>query len=164
MMRLGQVKCVTHETGFYSSSAWHSLAQGNFTLWFCCPRLRRSSESLPHCSQPCLPQRLQSSCGKGGWDMWPLPYIVFFLPRTALGHRWLHGEVLTGWTHAALTSKKKSSSTKLKITETSLIVQWLRFRAPNAGGPGLIPGQELDPTCHKSLHARRKIKDPESHK
>ena len=96
--------------------------------------------------------------------MWPLPYTVFFLPRTALGHRWLHGEVLTGWTHAALTSKEKSSSTRLRITETSLMVQWLRFCAPNAGGPGLIPGQELDPTYHRSLHARRKIKDPESHK
>ena len=24
---------------------------------------------------------------------------------------------------------------------TSLVVQWLRLRAPNAGGPGLIPGQ-----------------------
>ena len=25
---------------------------------------------------------------------------------------------------------------------TSLVVQWLSLRAPNAGGPGLIPGQE----------------------
>ena len=24
----------------------------------------------------------------------------------------------------------------------SLVVQWLRLHAPNAGGPGLIPGQE----------------------
>ena len=24
---------------------------------------------------------------------------------------------------------------------TSLVVQWLRLRIPNAGGPGLIPGQ-----------------------
>ena len=24
---------------------------------------------------------------------------------------------------------------------TSLVVQWLRLRAPNAGGPGLTPGQ-----------------------
>ena len=24
---------------------------------------------------------------------------------------------------------------------TSLVVQWLRLRAPNAGGPGLSPGQ-----------------------
>ena len=24
---------------------------------------------------------------------------------------------------------------------TSLVVQWLRFQAPNAGGLGLIPGQ-----------------------
>ena len=30
---------------------------------------------------------------------------------------------------------------------TSLVVQWLRLRAPNAGGPCSIPGQELDSTC-----------------
>ena len=26
--------------------------------------------------------------------------------------------------------------------------QWLRVLAPNAGGLGLIPDLELDPTCH----------------
>ena len=26
-------------------------------------------------------------------------------------------------------------------TGTSLVVQWLRLHAPNAGGPGSIPGQ-----------------------
>ena len=48
---------------------------------------------------------------------------------------------------------------------TSLVVQWLRLHAPNAGGPGSIPGQGTrsripqlkkkdpgsrneDPTCH----------------
>ena len=31
------------------------------------------------------------------------------------------------------------------IEQTSLVVQWLRLWAPNAGGLGLIPGQELDP-------------------
>ena len=37
------------------------------------------------------------------------------------------------------------------------MVQWLRLRAPNAGGPGSIPGMGIksshaatkDPTCHK---------------
>ena len=29
-----------------------------------------------------------------------------------------------------------------KTEGTSLVVQWLRFCAPNAGGLGLIPGQE----------------------
>ena len=29
---------------------------------------------------------------------------------------------------------------------TSLVVQWLRLRAPNAGGAGLIPGQGT--RCH----------------
>ena len=27
------------------------------------------------------------------------------------------------------------------ISGTSLVVQWLRLHAPNAGGPGSIPGQ-----------------------
>ena len=30
---------------------------------------------------------------------------------------------------------------KNQYTGTSLVVQWLRLRAPNAGGPGSIPGQ-----------------------
>ena len=35
-----------------------------------------------------------------------------------------------------------------RILETSLVVQWLRLRTPNAGGPGLIPGGELDSISH----------------
>ena len=31
---------------------------------------------------------------------------------------------------------------QLGITEMSLVVQWLRLHAPNAGGQGLILGQE----------------------
>ena len=27
----------------------------------------------------------------------------------------------------------------------SLVVQWLRLHTPNAGGPGSVPGRELDP-------------------
>ena len=30
---------------------------------------------------------------------------------------------------------------RILVWETSLVVQWLRLRAPNAGDPGLIPGQ-----------------------
>ena len=30
---------------------------------------------------------------------------------------------------------------KIKYSGTSLVVQWLRLQAPNAGGPGSIPGQ-----------------------
>ncbi|TEA40519.1 hypothetical protein DBR06_SOUSAS15710059, partial [Sousa chinensis] len=44
---------------------------------------------------------------------------------------------------------------------TSLVVQWVRLRAPNAGGPGLIPGQGTRPRMHaaaKSLRAA--TKDP----
>ena len=31
--------------------------------------------------------------------------------------------------------------TKILIQGTSLLVQWQRFHAPSAGGPGSIPGQ-----------------------
>ena len=30
---------------------------------------------------------------------------------------------------------------KIKYSGTSLVAQWLRLQAPNAGGPGSIPGQ-----------------------
>ncbi|TEA16682.1 hypothetical protein DBR06_SOUSAS20610074, partial [Sousa chinensis] len=43
----------------------------------------------------------------------------------------------------------------------SLVVQWVRLRAPNAGGLGLIPGQGTRSRMHattKSLHAS--TKDP----
>ena len=30
---------------------------------------------------------------------------------------------------------------RILVWETSLVVQWLRLHAPNAGDPGLIPGQ-----------------------
>ena len=44
----------------------------------------------------------------------------------------------------------------MSILGTSLVVQWLRFHAPSAGGSGLIPGQGTrsrmlqlkDPACH----------------
>ena len=49
---------------------------------------------------------------------------------------------------------------------TSLVVQWVRLHAPNAGGPGSIPGQEMRSACMpqlrsphaatKSLHATTK--------
>ncbi|TEA30144.1 hypothetical protein DBR06_SOUSAS4810005, partial [Sousa chinensis] len=32
-------------------------------------------------------------------------------------------------------------SVKKSVARTSLVVQWLRLHAPNAGGPGLIPGR-----------------------
>ena len=34
-------------------------------------------------------------------------------------------------------------SHRLNSAGTSLVVQWLRLHTPNAGGPGLIPGQEI---------------------
>ena len=39
---------------------------------------------------------------------------------------------------------------------TSLVVQWVRLHAPNAGGPGLIPGPGTRSCMHaatKSSHA-----------
>ena len=39
---------------------------------------------------------------------------------------------------------------------TSLVAQWMRLQAPNAGGPGSIPGQGTRPHMHattKSSHA-----------
>ena len=37
---------------------------------------------------------------------------------------------------------------------TSLVVQWIILCTPNAGGPGLIPGRELDPTCMPQLRSQ----------
>ena len=59
---------------------------------------------------------------------------------------------------------------KNKCPGTSLVVQWLRLQASNAGGLGLIPGQEsryhmpqlrVHMPKLKSLHASVKIRDPE---
>ena len=36
---------------------------------------------------------------------------------------------------------------KNQLVGTSLVVQWLRLCAPNAGGRGLIQVRELKPTC-----------------
>ena len=50
-----------------------------------------------------------------------------------------------------------------------MLVQWLRFHAPNAEGLGLILVRELNPTRHnkrvhtpqlKMLHTTTKIEDP----
>ena len=57
----------------------------------------------------------------------------------------------------------------LKIkADTSLVVQWLRLHAANAGDPGWIPGQETRShmvqlrvhVLQKIPHAAVKIKDP----
>ena len=45
-------------------------------------------------------------------------------------------------------------------TGTSLVVQWVKLHAPNAGGPGSIPGQGTRSRMHaatKSPHAATKI-------
>ena len=38
-------------------------------------------------------------------------------------------------------TKQKVFFLKSKVGGTSLVVQWLRLSAPNAGGPGSNPGQ-----------------------
>ena len=53
--------------------------------------------------------------------------------------------------------------TVVSSTGTSLMVQWLRLHTPNAGGPGLIPGQGTRSHMPrlKILHAT--TKDPPCH-
>ncbi|TEA42632.1 hypothetical protein DBR06_SOUSAS1610130, partial [Sousa chinensis] len=36
----------------------------------------------------------------------------------------------------------------------SLVAQWIGLHAPNAGGPGLIPGQGTRATCMLQLRVR----------
>ena len=55
--------------------------------------------------------------GKGAGTCVLSPILHSSFPGQHLARRWLLGEVLTGWTHAARTSKK-SSSIRLRITET----------------------------------------------
>ena len=48
---------------------------------------------------------------------------------------------------------------KDEVGGTSLVVQWVRLRAPNAGGPGLFPGQGTRShmsAATKSSHATTK--------
>ena len=50
---------------------------------------------------------------------------------------------------------------KTNLPGTSLVVQWVRLCAPNAGGLGLIPGWELQSTYMPQLRARLpQLKDP----
>ena len=51
---------------------------------------------------------------------------------------------------------------KKRILGTSSVVQWLRLSAPNAGGPGSIPGQgtrshmlQLRPGAAKSISIKK---------
>ena len=55
--------------------------------------------------------------------------------------------------------KQHLSINLLKNMGTSLMVQWVRLHTPNAGGPGLIPGQRTRSRMHaatKSPHAATK--------
>ena len=53
---------------------------------------------------------------------------------------------------------------KKEVERTSLVAQWIRLWAPNAGGPGSIPGQGTRSHMHaatKSSHAA--TKEPTCH-
>ena len=41
-----------------------------------------------------------------------------------------------------------------EVIGTSLVVQWVRFRAPNAGGPGSSLVGEIDLACMPQLRVR----------
>ena len=72
------------------------------------------------------------------------------------------------WRHQYPFSSEKMIAKEVPTTiptfkvmqDTSLVAQWLRFRAPNAGGPqGSIPGQGTRSPMHaatKSLQATTK--------
>ena len=44
------------------------------------------------------------------------------------------------WIEELAYGVQKRKGSKRTISQTSLVVQWLALQAPNAGGPGLIPG------------------------
>ena len=44
--------------------------------------------------------------------------------------------------------ESKCDLPKNRLTGTSLVVQWLGLRVPNAGARFPCPVRELDPTCH----------------
>ena len=49
-----------------------------------------------------------------------------------------HFGTLKSWEYELLCSKGRTTKTG---KGTSLVVQWLKLHDPNAGGPGMIPGQ-----------------------
>ena len=59
---------------------------------------------------------------------------------------------------------KVISSIRIDTIGTSLKVQWLRLHAPNAGGPGLIPGQGARSRMLQLKDPRSQIKKPKINK
>ena len=75
-------------------------------------------------------------------------YVVSFLPLTPIGKN-----------HSKRSSPMETCSvSNTQIPGASLVVQWLRFCAPSAGGMGSIPGQGT-----KIPHAAAKKKPPKKH-
>ena len=52
--------------------------------------------------------------------------------------------------------KKEHPTTNIKNERTSLVVQWSRLHAPNAGDMGLIPGGEIPHDCMPLGMAKKK--------
>ena len=54
--------------------------------------------------------------------------------------------------------KREHPITNIRNERTSLVVQWLRLHAPNAGGIGSIPGGEIPHACMPLGMAKKKKK------
>ena len=84
-------------------------------------------------------------------------FDIFDLTKTKKSIRQAKRQ-MTRWVQIFVTVLTVDTKTYLQkaYTGTSLVVQWLRLHAPNAGGPGSIPGpgtrshvpQLKDPACH----------------
>ena len=88
--------------------------------------------------------------------------IFFFFKESSKFTSFTRGLKGASWSHVRENRllRKSLNHLILKAKErTSLVVQWLRLHAPNAGGPGSIPGQRTRCRTHvttKNSHATTK--------
>ena len=77
---------------------------------------------------------------------------------------WSQGGEIEGGEHHKRSERKRGRFQDLH-PGTSLVVQWLKFRTPNAEGQGSIPGQGTRSHTPqlKIHHATMKMEDPECH-
>ena len=61
-----------------------------------------------------------------------------------------------------LASGKTKMNRNDAYLRTSLVTQWLRLRAPNAGGPGSIPGQGNRSHMHAATKTSATTQEPSS--
>ena len=85
---------------------------------------------------------------------WEIPWTGSLLGYSPQGHK----EMDITAQKTFLMSRNRKSLINKGPPGTSLVVQWLRFHAPNAAGPGLIPGQGTRSYMLqlKTLHAATK--------